>query len=57
MKNRKMTRREKVIKMENICILISGLFLLWFLVSWADVVAHNMVDQNYAWWNFFTMWF
>lgn len=57
MKNRRMTRREKVIKMENICILISGLFLLWFLASWADVVAHNMVDQNYAWWNFFTMWF
>lgn len=52
-----MTRREKLILTENICMWASGLFLLWFLASWANVVAHNMTDQCYAWWNFFTLIF
>jgi hypothetical protein len=52
-----MTRREKVVLMENICCGISGAFLVWFFASWANVVAHNMTDQCYAWWNFFTLVF
>ena len=52
-----MTRREKLILTENICMWASGLFLLWFLASWNNVVAHNMTDQCYAWWNFFTLIF
>lgn len=52
-----MTRREKLILMENICCGISGAFLVWFFASWANVVAHNMTDQCYAWWNFFTLVF
>ena len=52
-----MTRREKLILVENICMYASGLFLVWFAASFVDVLAHNMSDYNYAWWNFFQLWF
>ena len=52
-----MTRREKLILIENICVYVSGLFLVWFVASFVDVLAHNMSDYNYAWWNFFTLIF
>ena len=48
MKNRKRTRANRV---ENIMCGVCGIMLLWFLASWADVVAHNMTTQTYAWWN------
>lgn len=52
-----MTRRDKLILVENICMYASGLFLVWFAASFVDVLAHNMSDYNYAWWNFFQLWF
>jgi hypothetical protein len=44
-------------KMEKVMCGISCLGVLWFLLSWADVIAHNMTDQSYAWWNLITMIF
>ena len=37
--------------------LISVLFVAWILVSWADVVAHNVSDYSYASWNLFQILF
>lgn len=48
MKNRKRTRASKF---EMIMCGSCGVMLLWFLASWNNVVAHNMTDQCYAWWN------
>ena len=52
-----MKRKTRGNKMENIICGGCGVMLLWFLLSWADVVAHNMTDQCYAWWNLFEIIF
>ena len=52
-KSRREIRRKKLMKkrIETAICGFCGIMLLWCLLSWADVVAHNMVDQSYAWWN------
>lgn len=52
-----MKNRTRVKRLENLMCGSCGIMLLWFLLSWADVVAHNMVDQSYAWWNVITLVF
>ena len=44
-------------KISNLITLASALALAWVLISYIDVVSHNMSDQAYAWWNFFTIVF
>lgn len=36
---------------------ISVLFVAWILVSWVDVIAHNVSDYSYSAWNLFTILF
>ena len=46
-----MRKRTRGNRLENIMCGGCGFMLLWVLASWADVVAHNMTTQIYAWWN------
>ena len=36
---------------EKIINLISLIFFIWILLSFFDILAHNMTDYNYASWN------
>ena len=41
--------------------LATVVFIVWFLLSWADIVTHNTAfwEPDYACyqpWNFFTLW-
>lgn len=38
-------------KAEKIINLISLIFFIWILLSFFDILAHNMTDYNYASWN------
>lgn len=44
-------------KISNLITLASALALAWVFISYIDVISHNMSDQSYAWWNFFTIVF
>lgn len=50
MKNRTRARLRKQ-RIENAAAALSGVMLVWGLLSWIDVILHNMTDQDYAWWN------
>jgi hypothetical protein len=47
----KRTKAKLMKKIENAAAALSGTMLVWGLLSWIDVLLHNMSDQNYAWWN------
>ena len=47
-----MRRKEEII-LFSVCSSI----LAWMLLSFFDINAHNMTDQNYARWNFFLVFF
>lgn len=34
-----------------------GLFDLWIVISYFDVIAHNLTTQQYFPWNFFVVFF
>ena len=40
-------------KAEIILLSVCSSILVWMLLSFFDINAHNMTDQNYARWNFF----
>ena len=44
-------------KVEKIGITISVIFLAWVLVSFIDINAHNLTDQQYHQYNFFEVVF
>lgn len=44
-------------KAEIILFSICSSALIWMLLSFFDINAHNMTDQNYARWNFFLVFF
>lgn len=46
-------RRKAEIVLFSVCCSI----LAWMLLSFFDINAHNMTDQNYARWNFFLVFF
>ena len=46
-------RRKEEIVLLSVCSSI----LIWMLLSFFDINAHNMTDQNYARWNFFLVFF
>ena len=49
-----MNKRTKAKRMKRIgsaVTVLSCALLVWGVLSWVDVVSHNMSDQNYAWWN------
>lgn len=31
--------------------------VLWAFASYIDVIAHNLSDHCYAWWNIFSLFF
>lgn len=35
----------------KIYVIISILVFTWLIASWIDVIAHNVSDYKYAWWN------
>lgn len=41
----------------NIFILSCILFLIWFTISYLDIVIHNLSDMNYLKWNMLTLIF
>ena len=47
----KRTKARLMKKIENAAATLSCLVLVWGLLSWIDVILHNMTDQDYAWWN------
>lgn len=47
----KRTKAKLMKRIENAAAALSGTLLVWGLLSWIDVISHNMSDQNYAWWN------
>lgn len=44
----------KVIKVISYTVCI--LFLVWFFVSYLDIVAHNLSGGQDHVWNFFNLW-
>lgn len=44
-------------KAEIILFSVCSSALIWMLLSFFDINAHNMTDQNYARWNFFLVFF
>lgn len=34
-------------KTEKISVVISALFIVWFILSFIDINAHNLTDQQY----------
>lgn len=36
---------------------ISFLGLLWIMLSWTDIIFHNLGDGVFQSWNFFTLFF
>ena len=44
-------RSKRMTKAEKIINLISLIFYIWILLSFFDILAHNMTDYNYASWN------
>jgi hypothetical protein len=44
-----------VCKAEKITITIFVIFLAWVLLSFIDINAHNLTDQQYHQFNFFKM--
>ena len=47
----KRTKAKVMRRIENAAAALSGVVLVWGLLSWIDVILHNMTDQDYAWWN------
>lgn len=47
----KRTKAKLMKRIENAVTALSGTLLMWGLLSWIDVILHNMTDQDYAWWN------
>ena len=47
----KRTKAKVMKRIENAVTALSGTLLVWGLLSWIDVILHNMTDQDYAWWN------
>ena len=47
----KRTKAKLMKRIENAAAALSCVMLVWGLLSWIDVLLHNMSDQNYAWWN------
>ena len=47
----KRTKAKLMKRIENAAAALSGVMLVWGLLSWIDVILHNMTDQDYAWWN------
>jgi len=47
----------KMKKISNIITAICCLFILWFVLSWFDVVLNNIRGQNYQVWNLFWLVF
>lgn len=47
----KRTKAKVMKRIENAVTALSGTLLVWGLLSWIDVILHNMSDQDYAWWN------
>jgi hypothetical protein len=43
--------RTKANTVEQIICGMCGFFLVWFVASWFDVVANNMGNAHYQWWN------
>jgi len=31
--------------------------VLWLFASYLDVIAHNLSNHSYAWWNLFSLFF
>jgi hypothetical protein len=47
----KRTKAKLMKRIENAAAALSGTLLVWGLLSWFDVISHNLSDQDYAWWN------
>ena len=47
----KRTKAKLMKRIGNAVTVLSCALLVWGVLSWVDVVSHNMSDQNYAWWN------
>ena len=44
----------KVVKfMQNTFNIISVMLVILFVASYLDIIAHNISDYDYAWWNVF----
>ena len=46
-----------MVKVEKIAIIIAIIILMWILVSFIDINAHNLTDQQYHPYNFFEIVF
>ena len=36
-------------------VILNFLFILWFVLSWVNIVTHNLTDRVYWDWNLFTL--
>ena len=36
-------------------VILNLLFILWFVLSWVNIVTHNLTDRVYWDWNLFTL--
>lgn len=44
-------------KIEKIVVTLSVIFIAWLVLSFFNINAHNLTDQNYAKWNLFQLLF
>lgn len=51
----KRTKAKLIKNIENAAAGLGVLVLVWVICSWVNVLNHNTVDQQYAWWNAFEL--
>ena len=41
--------------LKSLFVILNLLFILWFVLSWVNIVTYNLTDRVYWDWNLFTL--